>query len=131
LVIPGLNDDATEVRDAAAFVAQELGPDTPWHISRFFPAHQMTDRPPTPIETLRRTGEIGREEGLHYVYVGHALEESAQDTFCRDCGRVLIRRSALTGVTSHLTSDSCPNCGTPVAGVGMKDLDAHPEPAIV
>jgi pyruvate formate lyase activating enzyme len=52
LVIPGLNDDPAELRDAAGFIAQELGPGTPWHLSRFFPTYQMTDRPPTPVETL-------------------------------------------------------------------------------
>ena len=39
LVIPGINDDPAELRDAARFVAQELGVETPWHISRFFPAY--------------------------------------------------------------------------------------------
>jgi pyruvate formate lyase activating enzyme len=33
---------------------QELGPDTPWHISRFFPAYRMADIPPTPLATLQR-----------------------------------------------------------------------------
>jgi pyruvate formate lyase activating enzyme len=122
LVIPGLNDDATELHDIAVFVADELGPDTPWHISRFFPAYHMADRPPTPPETLRRTAEIGREEGVDYVYVDNVPEESAQSTFCQNCGRLLIRRSAFTGVTHHLTSGRCPYCGTPVAGVGMQDL---------
>lgn len=53
LVIPGLNDDPSELSDAARFVSQELGPETPWHISRFFPHYEMTNRSPTPIDTLR------------------------------------------------------------------------------
>ncbi|MGD8968396.1 MAG: AmmeMemoRadiSam system radical SAM enzyme, partial [Anaerolineae bacterium] len=63
LVVPGINDDEEELRDAARFVAQELGPETPWHISRFYPGYQMTHVPPTPIATLRRAQEIGEEEG--------------------------------------------------------------------
>ena len=41
LVIPGINDDANELRDIAQFIAQDLGPETPWHISRFFPHKKM------------------------------------------------------------------------------------------
>lgn len=76
LVIPGINDDPAELRDAAGFIAQELGPMTPWHISRFVPHHEMQDRPPTPLTTLRRGQEIGLEEGLSFVYIGNIAEES-------------------------------------------------------
>jgi pyruvate formate lyase activating enzyme len=64
LVIPGINDDPAELKDAAEFVAKELGADTPWHISGFFPAYKMTDVPPTSATTLERTRKIGRESGL-------------------------------------------------------------------
>jgi pyruvate formate lyase activating enzyme len=52
LVIPNLNDDPSELRDVARFIVQELGANTPWHISRFFPGYKMTDRSPTPIQKL-------------------------------------------------------------------------------
>jgi pyruvate formate lyase activating enzyme len=120
LVIPGLNDDPAELRDAAAFVACELGPDTPWHISRFFPAYKMTDVPPTPVETLRKAREIGLAEGLQFVYVGNVPDEANQDIFCPGCGHVLIRRRGSFGVlTNRVRGGRCPDCGTPVAGVGM------------
>jgi len=90
LVIPGLNDDPLELRDVARFIAQELGPDTPWHLSRFFPAYKMTDRQPTPMKTLLRAQETGREEGLRYIYLGNTPGES--NTSCPQCGRLLIRR---------------------------------------
>jgi pyruvate formate lyase activating enzyme len=76
LVIPGLNDDSAELRDEAQFIANELGVDTPWHISRFFPAYKMTDVPPTPLATLQRARQIGLEEGLHYVYVGNIPDDN-------------------------------------------------------
>jgi pyruvate formate lyase activating enzyme len=118
LVIPGINDDPAELRDVAQFVAQELGEDTPWHISRFFPAYKMTDVPPTPVETLRRARQIGLTEGLHYVYVGNVPD--AGDTFCQHCGRLLIRRTGNSILENHvLAGGRCPNCDTPVAGIGM------------
>ena len=115
LVIPELNDSPAELRDAARFIAQELGTDTPWHISRFFPGYKMTDRPPTPIKTLQRAREIGLEEGLHYVYLGNLPEES--NTICHNCGQLLIRRKGNRTIKSVIRDGCCPNCGTPIAGV--------------
>jgi pyruvate formate lyase activating enzyme len=86
LVIPGINDDPSELRDTAQFVAQELGADTPWHISRFFPAYKMMDTPPTPLATLQQAQQIGHEEGLQYVYIGNIPVEGGNDTFCSNCG---------------------------------------------
>jgi pyruvate formate lyase activating enzyme len=115
LVIPDLNDDPAELRDAARFIARELGADTPWHISRFFPGYKMTDRPPTPIESLHKAREIGLEEGLRYVYLGNVAEES--NTTCHQCGRLLIRRKGYWIAENHIRQGSCSTCGTPVAGV--------------
>ena len=121
LVIPGLNDSPDELRDATAFVARELGPDTPWHISRFYPAWKMTDRPLTPLATLRRAREIARQEGLHYIYIGNVPEEVGQPTVCRVCGRVLIHRDGFGEITTDMRDDRCPDCGARVAGVGMNE----------
>ncbi len=41
LVIPGENDDPSELRDLTAWIVDHLGPETPWHVSRFFPAFRM------------------------------------------------------------------------------------------
>jgi pyruvate formate lyase activating enzyme len=117
LVIPGINDDPIELREAAQFVAQELGVGTPWHISRFFPSYNMTDRPPTPIETLEQAREIGLAEGLHYVYLGNVADES--NTLCHQCGQLLIRRRGYRIVENHVQDGRCPACGMPVTGVGM------------
>jgi pyruvate formate lyase activating enzyme len=119
LVIPEINDESEELRDAARFIAEELGPETPWHISRFRPAYKMTDKSTTSPSTLKRAQRIGLEEGLHYVYVGNVPGES--NTVCHQCGETLIRRSRYRLVRNNITEGSiCPNCSTPVAGVGME-----------
>ncbi len=118
LVVPGINDDPQELRDAADFVAQELGVATPWHISRFFPDYQMTAVPPTPVATLRRAEQIGRDAGLQYVYVGNVREDA--DTYCHACGELLIRRALMAVSENRVQLESrCPRCGATVAGVGM------------
>ncbi len=118
LVIPGMNDDLAELRDIARFIAHELGPETPWHLSRFFPTYHMTDRSATPVETLHRAQEIGLEEGLHYVYLGNVTGES--NTHCHECGLLLIRRRGYWIAENRVRDGGCPNCGAPVAGVGMQ-----------
>jgi pyruvate formate lyase activating enzyme len=118
LVIPEVNDDEEELRDVARFVAQELGPETPWHVSRFFPGYQMRHVPPTSVTTLRRALEIGREEGLRHIFVGNIPGEA--NTECHACGELLVRRSGYRILANHVSPGQvCPNCSTPVAGVGM------------
>lgn len=120
LIIPGVNDDPVELRDAANFVAQELGPDTPWHLSRFFPSYHMTDTLPTPISTIEQAVEIGHKAGLRYVYAGNVPGEA--HTACHVCGKSLIRRSGYAIIENNVSVlGQCPQCGTPVAGVGMAE----------
>lgn len=125
LVIPGINDDPAELTDAVNFIVEELGVDTPWHISRFFPNYEMTDVPPTPVEKLREAREIGIEKGLRYVYSGNVLNDT--ETFCPSCGELLIRRSGMSVVENRIAPGGrCPDCGASIAGVGMAgDTDSR------
>lgn len=110
LVIPGINEDEAELRDAAELIAREVGVEAPWHIRRFFPAYKMTHIPQTPASTLTRAREIGLRAGLHYVYVGNVPGE--ENTFCRQCGRLLIRRDGFRVVEKNILPDgTCPDCG--------------------
>ena len=70
LVIPTLNDSDHELSGIAEFI-MELGPETPWHVSRFHPTHQLRNIPNTPLAKLKRAREIGLGAGLHYVYTGN------------------------------------------------------------
>lgn len=115
-----VNDNPSELRDAAQFVAHELGADTPRHISRFFPAYKMTDAPPTPIEALYRAREIGLAEGLKYIYVGNVPDGASQDTVCPACGSSLIRRGIFGVLANRVRDGHCPDCKVLIAGVGME-----------
>jgi pyruvate formate lyase activating enzyme len=119
LIVPGQNDDDAELRALTRWIVETLGPETPWHVSRFFPAYRMLDTPPTPLEALRRAADLGHEAGLLHVYVGNAPELGLEDTLCAGCGRHLIERHGYR-VRDHLTADgSCPTCRRPLAGVGL------------
>ena len=71
LIVPGLNDSAEEIRALTSWIASlPHGSEIPYHVSRFFPRHQMTDRGPTPVEDVYRLAEVAREH-LRYVYTGN------------------------------------------------------------
>ena len=122
LIIPDLNDSPAELRQAAQFIAHELGVNTPWHLSRFFPGYRMTGRGPTSIDSLRQAEEIGRAEGLQHIYIGNV--PGGSDTVCPNCGKTLIQRNGYHINENNLIDSSCPECGTAISGVwSMKELE--------
>ena len=116
LLIPGFNDSDSEVSSMAAFLAG-LSPDIPWHLTAFHPDHLMTDRAPTPAQTLYRAREIALAKGLRYVYCGNVPGAKCQDTLCPGCGKVLVRREGF-GVKLNLLegTGTCP-CGRAIPGI--------------
>lgn len=73
LIIPGLTDKEKILKQIAGFIKKELGEETPWHISRFFPeiSWKLKDLSPTPVKTIEKAEQIGLESGLKYVYKGN------------------------------------------------------------
>lgn len=119
LLIPGANDDEGELRALASFIADELGPDTPWHVSRFHPDYKEAQIPPTPPETLNKAANIGKEQGLNYVYVGNATVNNYENTYCPQCHELLIERVGFTIANYKIKSGKCSKCSHPIPGVGL------------
>lgn len=69
LVIPGLNDSEQEIGAAAQWLAS-LDPGIPYHLTRFFPCHRLTDRPATPTATVHKLADAASRY-LEHVYVGN------------------------------------------------------------
>ncbi|MBU1344771.1 MAG: AmmeMemoRadiSam system radical SAM enzyme [Proteobacteria bacterium] len=117
LLIPGLNDDEEDLTAMADYIANDLGPDTPWHISRFHPCYHMIDRPSTPVLSLEKAYRTGKAAGLRYVYIGNVLGQSSENTYCHSCNALLVKRYAYQ-VDCYLSpGGKCPNCGTAVYGI--------------
>jgi len=122
LVIPETNDDEDETRKMARFMVEELGPDTPLHLSRFFPHHKFSHIPQTPVETLLIARRIATEEGVRYVYVGNVPYAEYGDTFCHHCGKHLIRRSGYTITEWSLDEENrCRYCNGRIPIVGGRE----------
>jgi len=73
LIIPTLNDKEETLTKIAKFIRNELGPDTPWHVTRFSAdvSWQLKNLPDTSIETIKKAQEIGLKTGLKHVHTGN------------------------------------------------------------
>lgn len=116
LLIPSLNDTDEELKDIAGFVAG-LGKETPWHISRFHPQYKMQATPVTPVSSLHRAVEIGRQAGLKYVYSGNVPGDEGESTYCFSCRNLLIERYGFRIIKTNLNGNKCNRCGTELEGV--------------
>jgi pyruvate formate lyase activating enzyme len=119
LLIPGLNDDERELQQLASFIADSLGTDTPWHISRFHPTYKLTDRPFTPVESIHQARRIGLDAGLRYVYSGNLPGDEGENTICYSCGKPLIERWGYHIGKNLVGAGKCPKCGAAIQGIGL------------
>jgi pyruvate formate lyase activating enzyme len=117
LVVPGMNDSPDELRDIARFIAGELGPAVPWHVSRFHGDYHMSNLPGTPLATLETACRIGLEAGLKYVYCGNVPGRADERTLCPSCGQVLIDRVGFAVRGNNLKGGACPKCDVRIEGV--------------
>ncbi len=117
LIIPTLNDSAEELKDIARFICKELGADVPWHVTQFYPTYELNHFPPTPVATLKQAREIGQKAGLHYVYCGNVPGDEGENTFCCNCGSLLIRRLGFQIAENRMVRGFCPGCNTPQKGI--------------
>lgn len=118
LIIPGLNDDPGEIRELISFILS-VDETIPWHVSRFYPQHQLTNLPPTSPNSIFDALETGADMGLQYLYAGNIGSEKWEDTRCPNCGELLITRSGYFTRVKNLDASKgqCGKCGHPIAGV--------------
>jgi pyruvate formate lyase activating enzyme len=121
LLVPGHNDSDDEVAALAKWIHDELGPDTPLHLSAFHPDHRMRNVPPTPLATLVHARDLAMDAGLRFVYTGNVHNRRGDITTCAKCGQALIERDWFRILADRVVRDrpgvgTCPNCGTVVPG---------------
>jgi len=112
LVIPTLSDSEKMFEGIAKFVKDELGPETPWHVTQFSGAisWKLKHLPDTPVQSLKRAYEIGKKAGLKYVYTGNVPGLPSEDTLCPKCGALAIDRMAYI-IRRHDKNGKCSKCG--------------------
>ena len=116
LVIPGANDQPEDVRKMCEWIKENLGRDTPLHFGRFFPHYKLGNLPPTPIETLEMARKIALDTGLRYVYIGNVPGNPAENTYCPNCGKLLVKRSGYIVGENNIVDGKCKFCDYKIAG---------------
>jgi pyruvate formate lyase activating enzyme len=113
LVITGQNDKEAEMEMQVKWIADELGKNIPFHLSRYFPMYKRDD-PTTPHDTLSRLYDIAATQ-LDHVYMGNTMSDTGQDTRCQNCGTVVTSRSGYYTRLFNLTEEGkCTNCDTSI-----------------
>jgi pyruvate formate lyase activating enzyme len=112
-IVPTMNDDDEQLTMIAQWIRDDLGPETPWHVTAFHPHYHLRHLPPTPVETLERAVAIGRREGLLYVYPGNVFGHPDEHTRCPNCGTLVISRTGYRADLRALREDGhCARCGS-------------------
>ena len=115
LLIEGENDSNEHLEAMANFIAQELGKHVPWHLSAFHPDYKMLDHTTTSLSTLERAKKIAKEAGLLYIYLGNVPIHV--NTYCPECGTLLIDRSGYSVTQNNLVNGHCPKCNKAIEGI--------------
>ncbi len=116
LIIPGYNDSEESLGSIIDFI-KSVDPAIPWHVTQFYPTHELMDRPRTPLETLKKARDMGIEKGLKYVYEGNVTDEGSESTYCPNCKGLLIERSGYRIKQNIIKDDKCSICSTKIEGV--------------
>jgi pyruvate formate lyase activating enzyme len=117
VLIPGHGDKPSEIKKLAKWVVENIGPETPFHLIRFYPTYKITDIPSTPIKLLEKAYNIAKKEGLKYIYIGNVPNHKYEHTYCPSCNSLVIERGNFTRIL--LKKDlKCPKCGEkiPISG---------------
>ncbi|MEM7820393.1 MAG: AmmeMemoRadiSam system radical SAM enzyme [Candidatus Aenigmatarchaeota archaeon] len=118
LLIPQYGESLADMRKLCRWIVDNLGPDTPLHIIRFFPSYKL-QLPSPDLKLLESAYEIAYNEGLRFVYLGNIAGHKYESTYCPGCGRLLIERYGIMVKKIDLSKDfRCPACKTkiPIAG---------------
>ncbi len=122
LVIPQANDSGEEIQRMCDWILNELGADVPLHFTAFHPDFRLTDREPTPPQTLVQAYETARAAGLHYVYTGNLCDPAHESTYCPACNQKVIHRDRYSLGAYELVDGFCRHCAHRIAG----HFDAQP-----
>lgn len=117
LVVPTLNDKPEEIKKMVRWVKTNLGDDVPLHFTRFHPMYKLQQLSPTPESTLTRAWESAKAEGLKYAYVGNVADHPGENTYCPQCGRIVIRRRGYRSEILDFREGRCGSCGAVLPGV--------------
>lgn len=126
LIVPSKNDSKEELTKIVKWIKENLGVNTPWHISAFHPDFKEQNLPRTPFESLKLAESIAKKEGLNYVYIGNVGHKNI--TNCTSCKEELVKREYFNVLENRVSNGKCPTCEEKVHGIFKeKDMKSRKE----
>lgn len=110
LLVTDHGDSIEDVRDFAEWIYDELGPEIPLHLTRYYPDWKL-NLPETRLQVLEEAYEEAKKAGLAYVYVVNVPGHRYANTYCPDCHTWLLKRRGSELVGLNLKEGRCPVCG--------------------
>ncbi len=123
LVVTEVGSDLDHARRLIKWIHENLGPETPLHFLRFYPNYKMSHLAPTPIKILEKHYRLAKEIGMKYVYLGNVPGHDTENTYCPECGKLLIRRYGFSISEWNLEKGRCKYCGAKINIVYKSDED--------
>jgi len=109
LVVTGINDNKMKIEGLIKKHLDILGPETPLHFTRYFPAYRYFN-PPTPTDILEFAYKEARRQGIYYPYIGNIPGHPFENTYCPYCGTLLIERVGYRITRWEIKGKNCPHC---------------------
>ncbi|RLG58556.1 MAG: AmmeMemoRadiSam system radical SAM enzyme [Candidatus Hydrothermarchaeota archaeon] len=110
LIITDINDGEACISEIVELHLKNVGEETPLHFTRYFPAYKFSN-PATKIQTLEKAYEIAKKEGVLYPYLGNVPGHKYENTYCHNCGELLIKRLGYKVLKINIKNGRCPKCG--------------------
>ncbi|MDP2107037.1 MAG: AmmeMemoRadiSam system radical SAM enzyme [Desulfobulbaceae bacterium] len=117
LVIPTWTDNLEMIKRMCDWLSVNGLQDCPLHFSRFSPLYKLNQLPSTPVSTLNKARDIAKKAGVRYVYVGNVPGHPAENSYCHNCGKLIIERRGYVITTKHIKNGSCTFCQEDIPGV--------------
>jgi pyruvate formate lyase activating enzyme len=118
LLVPGFNDSYEELNKLAGFIAG-VSVDIPWHVTAFHKDYKMTNPDNSAPEDLLKALEIGKANGLRYVYAGNLPGRLRhwENTYCPNCKELVVERYGYRILKYQLAAEGrCFSCGHKIPG---------------
>ncbi|SHL47522.1 pyruvate formate lyase activating enzyme [Desulfatibacillum alkenivorans DSM 16219] len=116
LVVPTYTDNLDVIRRVAGWVAENLGAETPFQLSRFHPNYRLVHLAATPVAFMKQAGEAAEQEGLKHVYLGN-IPGVNNPVQCPSCHKTVVKRRGYYLEYDGVENGCCPFCRTPIQGV--------------
>ncbi len=102
-----------EVRELAQWLAS-CSPSIPLHLTRYYPQYHY-DQAATDVDFMHQAYEVAKKY-LKWVYLGNIPGDEG-NTFCAQCGQLLIERHGYRILNIHVKGNHCPKCQADFYGI--------------